>query len=167
MGVAGAGKSTIGKQLAAALAWPFRDADSFHPQSNIDKMSRGIPLEDADRLPWLAAIAAWIDDHRRQGTRAIVGCSALKRRYRDIVIGERRDVGLVYLRGTYALISDRLARRKGHFMPPTLLQSQFDALEEPDPAERALVLSVRLPPKRIVETIIAEFGLAPARRGPP
>ena len=164
MGVSGCGKSTIGRRLAKSLAWTFRDADSFHPDANIEKMSRGIPLDDADRGPWLAAIAAWIDGHRSAGTHAVVSCSALRRRYRDIVVGGRPDVGLVYLRGTFAVINDRLSRRKGHFMPPALLKSQFDALEEPAAEECALTVSVRMPPKRIVERICDAYGLVPARR---
>ena len=164
MGVSGCGKTTTGKRLATALAWPFRDADSFHPAANIEKMSRGLPLHDTDRAPWLAAIAAWIDERRTNGEAGVVSCSALKRRYRTVLIGERPDVGLVHLIGTYALISDRLSRRKGHFMPPALLQSQFDALEIPAPDEHALTMSVRLPPKKVVAGIIEHFGLAPARR---
>jgi carbohydrate kinase (thermoresistant glucokinase family) len=164
MGVSGCGKSTIGRRLGATLGWPFRDADSFHPEANIEKMARGEPLDDADRAPWLAAIADWIDGHRRSGTQAVVSCSALKRRYRSVVVGDRPDVGLVYLYGTFGVIADRMSRRKGHFMPPALLKSQFDALEQPRPEERALAVSVRLPPKRIVERIVIAYGLMPARR---
>lgn len=164
MGVSGCGKSTTGKRLAGALGWPFRDADTFHPQSNIAKMASGIPLDDHDRAPWLAAIAAWIDAHRADGTCGVVSCSALRRRYRAVLIGGRSDVGLVYLKGSLALIGDRLSRRRGHFMPPALLKSQFETLEEPAPEERALHVPVRLPPKRVVERIVTSFGLVPARR---
>lgn len=164
MGVSGCGKSTTGRRLAKALGWPFRDADTFHPESNIAKMSSGIPLDDDDRRPWLAAIASWIDAHRAAGSCAIVSCSALRRRYRDVLIGSRGDVGLVYLKGNMTLIGDRLSRRKGHFMPSALLQSQFDALEEPAREERALVVPVRLPPKRVIERILSDFRLEPVRR---
>lgn len=164
MGVSGSGKSTTARRLSIALDWPFRDADTFHPEANIAKMSAGQPLTDEDRAPWLDAIAAWIDEHRRNGTRGIVTCSALKRRYRDVLVGDRPDVGLVYLKGSFTLIADRLSRRRGHFMPPALLKSQFDALEEPEPEERALVVSVRLPPKIVVERITSSFTLEPARR---
>lgn len=164
MGVSGCGKSTTGKHLAKSLGWPFRDADTFHPRANIDKMASGIPLDDDDRAPWLAAIAAWIDEHRANGTCGVVSCSALRRRYRAVLIGERPDVGLVYLKGSLALIADRMSRRRGHFMPPALLKSQFDTLEEPGGDERALHVPVRLPPKRVVERIVTGFGLAPARR---
>lgn len=166
MGVSGCGKSTTAKRLSASLDWPFRDADSFHSPANIAKMSAGQPLTDEDRWPWLHAIAAWIDEHRANGTRGIVTCSALKRRYRDVLIGDRPDVGLVYLKGSFALISDRVARRRSHFMPPALLKSQFDALEEPGYEEGALVVSVRLPPKQVVERVTSGFGLAVVRHVP-
>ncbi len=164
MGVSGCGKTTTGKRLATVLDWPFRDADQFHPPANIDRMSRGLPLDDDDRAPWLAAIAAWIDERRSSGEAGVVSCSALKRRYREVLIGERPDVGLVHLTGTYALIRDRISRRKGHFMPPALLQSQFEALEMPAPEEHALTMSVRMSPKKVVAGIVEHFGLSPARR---
>ena len=164
MGVSGSGKSTAGKRLSAMLDWPFRDADSFHPQANIDKMSRGIPLADADRAPWLAAIAAWIAERVRSGEPGIVSCSALKRIYRRTLLEGQSGVGLVYLQGSFGLISDRMSRRKGHFMPPDLLKSQFETLQEPAPDEGALVVSVRLSPKKIADIIVAGFGLTPSRR---
>ena len=164
MGVSGCGKSTIGKGLSLALGWPFRDADSFHPPANIEKMSRGVPLDDADRWPWLSAIAQWIDAQRAAGAPGIVSCSALKRDYRQHIIGARQGVRLVYLKGDMGLIAGRLARRKGHFMPPGLLQSQFDALEEPLQAERPLVVGIVPPPEDIVAAIIAQLGAAEAAR---
>jgi carbohydrate kinase (thermoresistant glucokinase family) len=168
MGVAGSGKSTIGRRLSVTLGWPFRDADRFHPQANIDKMSRGIPLDDEDRAPWLAAIAGWIDERCSAGAPGIVSCSALKRAYRTLLrSGRGEDVALVYLQGSFALISDRMARRKHHFMPVSLLKSQFATLEEPGKDECALMVSVRLPPKKVVEQIIAAYGLEPVRRLPP
>src|SRR5688500_8629029 len=140
MGVSGAGKSTVGKLIAARLDCPFRDADSFHPRANIEKMSRGEPLTDGDRWPWLQAIAAWIAEHRAAGTTCVVTCSALKRLYRDIVTNKQSsDVRLVYLKGDFDLIESRLKARQGHFMPPGLLRSQFDALEEPGAGERAVI----------------------------
>jgi carbohydrate kinase (thermoresistant glucokinase family) len=164
MGVSGCGKSTIGQGLSRALGWPFRDADSFHPPANIEKMSRGVPLEDADRWPWLAAIAQWIDAQRAAGAPGIVSCSALKRAYRAHIIGEREGVRLVHLKGDMALIAGRLAQRKGHFMPAALLQSQFDTLEEPLPVERALVADISSPPQEVVAAIIAKLGSAEASR---
>lgn len=158
MGVSGAGKSTAGERLASELGWPFRDADGFHPQANIDKMSRGIPLTDEDRWPWLGAIAAWIDAHRTAGTHGIVSCSALKRRYRDLLLGNRPEVRLVYLKGDYDLIAGRMGRRTDHFMPPSLLKSQFDALEEPGFDERPLIAPIEPTPRRILEQILAELA---------
>ena len=154
MGVAGSGKSTVGALLAERLGWPFGDADEFHPPANIEKMRSGTPLTDDDRSPWLAAIAAWLDEGRARGKPRIVGCSALKRRYRDILIGAHRDVRLVYLQGTKAVIAARMAERRDHFMPPALLDSQFAALEEPAADENALVVAIEGGPAAIVEAIL-------------
>jgi len=128
MGVSGSGKSTIAALLANALGWPYEDADWFHPKSNIDKMHAGQPLTDADRRPWLEAIARHIDAMRAGGAHSVIACSALKRAYRDVLIGARRDVRLVYLKGERDVIARRLSTRHGHFMPPQLLDSQFAAL---------------------------------------
>jgi gluconokinase len=155
MGVSGSGKSTIGTLLARTLQWEFGDADSFHPPANVDKMQKGIPLTDEDRRPWLRAIAAWVDKTRSAGACGVVGCSALKRRYRDILIGERRDVRLVYLKGSEELIARRMAMRHGHFMPPSLLSSQFAALEEPGPDERPIIVSIEPQPVAIVAEILS------------
>ena len=161
MGVAGAGKSTVGQRLAAELACAFRDADSFHPPANIAKMSRGEPLTDADRWPWLCAIAAWIAQRRAAGTGGVVTCSALKRRYRDLLTeGQRADVRLVYLKGDFDLIAARLAARKGHFMPPALLKSQFDALEAPGADEAPIAVSIDAPPEAIVARVMRELRSA-------
>lgn len=156
MGVSGAGKSTVGRLIAAQLDCPFRDADSFHPPANIAKMASGQPLSDADRWPWLEAIAAWIAEHRAAGTTCVVTCSALKRAYRDIVTARQSaDVRLVYLKGTFDLIAARLAARKGHFMPPALLKSQFDALEEPGADERAIAAPIDATPEEIAGRVAA------------
>jgi gluconokinase len=158
MGVAGAGKSTVGELLAARLNCPFRDADSFHPAANIAKMSRGEPLEDEDRRPWLRAIAAWIAEHRAAGTTCVVTCSALKRVYRDIVTSEQSaDVRLVYLKGEFELIDARLKARTGHFMPPGLLHSQFAALEEPCADEHAITASIDAAPEEIAARVMEEL----------
>jgi carbohydrate kinase (thermoresistant glucokinase family) len=155
MGVSGAGKSTVGRLIAARLDCPFRDADSFHPKTNIEKMASGQPLTDEDRWPWLRAIAAWIGEHRTAGTTCVVTCSALKRVYRDLVTGDQRaDVRLVYLRGDIALIEARLKSRTGHFMPPALLRSQFDALEEPRADEHAITVSIDEVPEEIADDAI-------------
>jgi len=159
MGVSGSGKTTIGAQLALRLHWEFADADWFHPPANVEKMHAGIPLDDEDRRPWLEAVARWIDARRHAGQHGVVTCSALKRRYRAVLIGDRADVRLVYLKGEKALIARRIAARHEHFMPASLLQSQFDALEEPGPDERPIVVSVEPLPHEIVAKILAEVGM--------
>lgn len=166
MGVAGSGKTTIGQRLARRLGWSFRDADSFHPQANIDKMTSGLPLTDDDRWPWLDAIAAWMDRCTETKQPGVVTCSALKYVYRTRLIGDRHEVRLVYLKGSRQLIAERMARRKNHFMPTTLLDSQFAALEEPRPSERALVVSVAMPPNRIIERIVSLCRLPLAASSP-
>ncbi len=153
MGVSGCGKSTTGERLAGRLGWIFRDADSFHPPANVEKMSRGVPLDDDDRAPWLAAIAAWMDERSAAGEAAVVTCSALKRRYRDVLIGRRDFVKLVHLVGEKALIAERMARRTDHFMPPALLDSQFAALEAPGDDEKPLNVPITLDPDAVVERI--------------
>jgi gluconokinase len=160
MGVSGSGKSTIASLLALRLRWEFEDGDWFHPASNVEKMHSGIPLTDEDRWPWLQAIAAWIDETRRKGGHAIVTCSALKRRYRDILIGDRVDVRLVYLKGEEALIARRVATRHEHFMPRSLLHSQFEALEEPGADEDPIIVSVEPPPREIVTRILSSLNLS-------
>ncbi len=157
MGVSGCGKSTIASMLAHRLHWTYEDADWFHPPSNIEKMHRGEPLTDEDRWPWLYAIAAWIDATRRIGNHGVIACSALKRAYRNILVGERKDVRLVYLKGDRDLIARRMATRLGHFMPADLLDSQFAALEEPQPDEHAIVVSIVPHPREIVETIVRQL----------
>ncbi len=160
MGVSGCGKSTIASMLASRLRWIYEDGDWFHPQSNVEKMHHGEPLTDADRGPWLNGIAAWIDATREAGNHGTVACSALKRAYRDILIGTRRDVRLVFLKGGRELIARRVAARDNHFMPPSLLDSQFAALEEPTPDERAITVSIEPHPREIVDIIVAKLGIA-------
>jgi carbohydrate kinase (thermoresistant glucokinase family) len=163
MGVSGSGKTTIAELLAKRLGWPYRDADEFHPKANIEKMKSGVPLTDEDRWPWLSAIAAWIDAERAQGRHAIVTCSALKRSYREIIVGDRRDVRLVFLKGSKELLAHRLKGRHGHFMPPALLQSQFDDLQAPGSDEKPVTVSVDATPAEIVLHIIEKLALAPRR----
>jgi carbohydrate kinase (thermoresistant glucokinase family) len=158
MGVSGAGKSTVGKLIAAELKCPFRDADSFHPPANIAKMSRGEPLTDDDRWPWLRAIADWIAEHRKAGTSGVVTCSALKRAYRDIITHDQSaDVRLVYLKGDFDLIAARLKARKGHFMPPALLHSQFATLEEPRADEHAITIPIDATPEAIAAQVVRKL----------
>ena len=153
MGVSGAGKSTVGTLLAERLGVPFADADSFHPPANIAKMSRGEPLTDADRWPWLDAIGAWLDARGPLG--GVATCSALKQAYRDRLLAPRPAVRLLYLEGDPALIGARQAEREGHFMPPSLMSSQFATLEPPAPGRGTIVLSVAPPPEEIVEEALA------------
>jgi gluconokinase len=160
MGVSGSGKTTVGTQLALHLQWEFQDGDWFHPRENVEKMHNGIPLTDEDRWPWLHAIAGWIDETRRGGGRAVIACSALKRRYRQILIGGRADVQLVYLKGDFATISRRIATRHEHFMPPELLRSQFDALEEPGADENPIVVSIEAHPRQIVGQILSALRIS-------
>ncbi|MFZ0847965.1 MAG: gluconokinase [Hyphomicrobiaceae bacterium] len=164
MGVSSSGKSTTGKQLSKMLGWPFRDADSFHPPANIEKMRRGIALEDSDRWPWLAAIADWIDQQLGKGECGLVSCSALKKSYRRRLVGDRTGVRLVFLKGSFELVGKRMARRRDHFMPLSLLKNQFDVLEEPQADENALVISIAKPAQQVAQTIIAELGLAEPSR---
>jgi gluconokinase len=158
MGVSGSGKTTVAALLAGRLHWDFEDADDLHPAANVAKMHAGIPLTDADRWPWLRAVAGWIDASRAAGRHGVVACSALKRSYRDIIIGDRPDVQLVFLKGDQQLISARLACRHGHFMPTGLLESQFEALEEPSADEHPIVISIDRRPREIVDELLAIIG---------
>lgn len=160
MGVSGCGKSTIASMLASRLHWIYEDGDWFHPKSNVEKMHHGEPLTDQDRWPWLNGIAAWIDATREAGNHGTVACSALKRAYRDVLIGARRDVRLVFLKGDRELIARRVAARDNHFMPPSLLDSQFAALQEPTPDERPIAVSIEPHPREIVDTIVEKLGIA-------
>ncbi len=157
MGVSGSGKTTVGALLAGRLGWEYEDGDDFHPPENVAKMRGGMPLDDADRWPWLAAIAAWIDATRSAGRHGVVACSALRRAYRDILLQDRPDVRLVYLQGDRQLIATRQAARLNHYMPATLVDSQFAALEEPMPDEHPIVVSVAPRPAEIVQTVIASL----------
>jgi len=154
MGVSGSGKSTVGERLAAVLGCPFFEGDDFHPAANVAKMKQGIALTTADREPWLRIIAAEIDALLLAKRSAVFSCSALQRSYRDIIIGDRSRVGLVYLKGSYDLILHRLQGRHGHFMPTSLLKSQFDTLEEPTPDEHPIVADIALPPSEICAGIL-------------
>ena len=158
MGTAGSGKTTVGELLAAQLGWEFSDGDNFHSPANIEKMSHGIPLTDADRLPWLQSIREAMLQWRTQGRNVVLTCSALKRSYRELLlIGP--DVRLVYLKGSFELLRQRLHSRKGHYAGEQLLTSQFADLEEPTAAE-ALMIEVAPPPEQIVAEIRRRLGLA-------
>ena len=149
MGVSGSGKTTVGKLLAAELGWEFLEADDFHPPANVEKMRRGTPLDDADRDPWLGAMARALEERVRSGQNAVLACSALKHAYRKR-LRVSPDVRFVYLKGSFEEIEKRLGDRRGHFFSPELLESQFEALEEP---RDALVVDISDPPETIVHQI--------------
>jgi len=154
MGVSGSGKTTVAKALAEQLGWRFQEGDALHPPENVAKMAAGTPLSDADRWPWLTAIAAVIDGWRAAGVSGIVTCSALKRAYRQVLVGDRADVRLVYLAGSKALIAGRMAARTGHFMPAALLDSQLATLEPPGAEEHPIVMDIGPEPAVIVAELV-------------
>src|SRR5262245_28284060 len=157
MGVSGSGKSTIGKILADNLGWTFIEADDYHPKANVEKMRRGVPLDDDDRRPWLATLRQIIADACKKGENVVLACSALKHRYQDYLDQDDPPcVWYVYLEGSPELIRQRLAARKGHFMNPALLESQFEALEPP---EDALRVNVAPPPEEIAAEIRRKVGM--------
>lgn len=160
MGVSGAGKSTIAEALSRAIGFDCEDGDSYHPPSNVTKMHAGIPLTDEDRWPWLKAIADDIDRKADAGRRLVISCSALKRAYRDILVHGRSDVRLVYLKGTRRLIAERLALRIDHFMPPSLLDSQFATIEEPAPDEHVITVDINAPIDRIIAAIVDRLQIS-------
>jgi gluconokinase len=167
MGVSGSGKSTVADALAKKLSWIYEDGDRFHPPSNVAKMSAGHPLTDEDRWPWLQAIADEIDRVCKAGQHAVIACSALKRTYRDVLVHGRTDVRIVFLDGTKDLIASRLALRKGHFMPPGLLDSQFKTLEPPEANENPVTASIDASVDAIVDDIIGQLRPGPSGRDTP
>jgi gluconokinase len=161
MGVSGSGKSTVGRLLAVRLGWPFFDADDYHPPGNIEKMRAGQPLTDDDRAAWLRALTRLVAHIAAEGRSAVLSCSALKRAYRDQLRLPGAALRFVFLRGSFELISERLARRKGHYMPADLLASQFEALEEP---ADGLAIDIARPPEEIVEALLSELSQQPRRQ---
>lgn len=150
MGVSGCGKTLIGEGLARALGVEFVEGDAYHPPENVARMTAGIPLTDADRQGWLAALAARLVEAKRAGTGLVMSCSALKRSYRDVLRAGAADVRFIFLKGSRELIAARLAARRGHYMPPSLLDSQFATLEEPSPDEHPWVCDISSVPESIV-----------------
>jgi gluconokinase len=145
MGVAGSGKTTLGRAIAARLGWPFLEGDDLHPPANRAKMAAGIALDDADRAPWLQAVSDWIGDRLAAGGSGVVACSALKRAYRETLAKDRPDVWFVLQDGPREVLEARLKLRQGHFMPPSLLDSQLKTLERPGADEQAVTVDLRLP----------------------
>jgi gluconokinase len=157
MGVSGSGKSTVGAALARRLGVPFADADSLHPAANVAKMAAGTPLDDADRRPWLDLVGRWLADHDA----GVMSCSALKRRYRDQLRSHRTDIAFLHLTGSPELIGARQAGRAGHFMPSSLLISQFDALEPLGPDEYGLAVDVGQSVDSIVDAFVTFLSVSP------
>lgn len=155
MGISGSGKSLIGAALARELALPFVEGDEYHPPENVERMSRGVPLTDADRAAWLKALAARIQDATAKGEGLVLTCSALKRAYRDVLRAESASLQFVFLGGPRELIAERLTRRRGHFMPASLLESQLATLEEPSPDEGAWWCDITQSPEEIVAALVA------------
>lgn len=164
MGVSGSGKTTVAQGVVACTGWVFAEADEFHPRANIDKMSQGIPLTDEDRWPWLHDLAGWMAAHAAKGEDTVITCSALKRSYRDVLradvaaLGGGHRVVFAHLDGAAEVIASRLEGRKGHFMPPSLLQSQIDTLEALDADEDAVVLDLTADPDVLIDRVMAHLG---------
>jgi gluconokinase len=158
-GVAGSGKTTVGKLIASKLAWGFADGDEFHSAANIAKMRSGTPLTDSDRFPWLAAIGAWMDDEMAEGKSAVVACSGLARRYRDALLRGRTDVRIVFIEVSREEAVRRLHSRHGHFFGERMVASQFAELEPPGPGEGTLVVPSDQPPEQMAEHIITLLDL--------
>lgn len=161
MGPSGVGKTTVAEGIAGALGWPFAEADGFHPKANIDKMTSGTPLTDEDRWPWLRAIRDWINAKAVEGTNVVVTCSALKRRYRDLLREADADVRFVFLTGDPDLIASRIGGRSGHFMPPALLKSQLADLEPLADDEGGTTVSVDAGPAEVARNALRQLGLVP------
>ena len=159
MGVSGCGKTTVAALLGTTLGWVFEEGDELHPQANIDKMAAGHPLTDEDRWPWLERVAGWVDARLDAGQNGLITCSALKRSYRDVINRRRSGIVFMYLSASRETISARLVSRHGHFMPSSLLDSQFAALEEPTPDEPAIRVDADPSPDVVAEEIIEALGL--------
>jgi carbohydrate kinase (thermoresistant glucokinase family) len=163
MGVSGSGKTTVAEHLARDLGWRFQEGDSLHPVANVEKMRRGEPLTDADRAPWLATIAAWVADRVQAGEPGIITCSALKRVYRDQIIGGHKEVRLVYLHGDRTTLQQHVDARHHEYMPPALLDSQLNTLEEPGADEPVIQVDVAGTIEQTVAAVKNQLEGAPAK----
>nr|WP_312856521.1 gluconokinase [Phytoactinopolyspora halotolerans] len=159
MGVSGSGKTTVAKLLARRLAWPYAEGDDFHPEANVQKMAAGKPLEDEDRWPWLRAVADWMSAQARDRRSTVVTCSALRRVYRDVLREADGAVRFAHLSGEFDVIGERIAYRSGHFMPSSLLTSQFETLEELEEDEDGIAVDVDRGPEEIADAVLAGLDL--------
>lgn len=160
MGVSGSGKTTVGRQLAARLGWAFEEGDSLHPVANIEKMAAGIPLTDEDRWPWLARIVDWADAQLDTGSNGVITCSALKRSYRMLINRRGSGVEFVYLAVGRVELEERVDHRAGHFMPPSLLESQLEILEPPTDSESAIRVDADADATLVVDRLLRDLGLS-------
>ncbi|MGH3899267.1 MAG: gluconokinase [Pseudonocardiaceae bacterium] len=165
MGVSGSGKSTVAARLASRTGCALADGDDFHPASSVARMAAGDPLDDTLRKPWLAAIARWLAERAARGECAVVSCSALTRAYRDVLRGAGSEVRIVHLAGPPELVAQRLVTRRGHFMPPELLDSQYAALEPLDPDEPGITVDLTATPDQIADEVLSAFGFPPHSAG--
>ncbi|WP_446666177.1 gluconokinase [Flexivirga sp. B27] len=161
MGVSGSGKTTVGEGIAQTMGWLYAEGDDFHSQACVSKMASGVPLTDEDRWPWLRSIGTWIDEHARDGSSAVVTCSALKRVYRDLLREGREHVRFVFLDVPKDVLEERLAKRTGHYMPPSLLPSQLEALEPLQSDENGVVVHAHRAPQESVDEALQLLGLRP------
>jgi carbohydrate kinase (thermoresistant glucokinase family) len=159
MGVAGSGKSTVAEAVNVRVGWEFAEGDDFHPRANVDKMAAGRALTDEDRIPWLEALAAWTRERDLAGKPTLMSCSALRRTYRDILRGGGEQTFFVHLAGDKGLLLERMNSREQHFMPPTLLESQLDALEPLGENEAGMLLDVADPPDRLAEQVLERLDI--------
>lgn len=159
MGVSGSGKTTVAVGMADAMGWTFAEGDDFHPQVNVDKMASGEPLNDEDRWPWLRAIGAWIDEQEQEQNSAVITCSALRRVYRDLLTEGRDNVRFCHVSADQKTIADRLERRRGHYMPASLLPSQFATLEPLEPDEAGVTVSAAAAPDEVIRSALKALNL--------
>jgi gluconokinase len=158
MGVTGSGKTTIATEVARRMGWDFTEGDDHHPAANVAKMAAGHPLDDDDRLPWLRELAAWIGAHEAEGRSCVLTCSALKRSYRDLLRDGHPSVWFAHVAGPQELITARVTQRQGHYMPPSLVPSQFATLEPLGPDEPGRIIPAAGTPEQIVDELLAELA---------